>query len=480
MNTTTPEYIVILKKDCPTCALVAPVLSELESKGHALQIWSQDDPGFPSGLAKAVGDDRALAVSWDLGIEIVPTVIRMEDDTEISRTSGWDRAEWLRLFDVEAFVADLPEFRPGCGSMSLAPGMPEKLALRSGDVEIASRRIEVGELEDPIESCFERGWSDGLPVVPPTELRVVRMLAGTQRDPKEVLGLVPPDLQPCTIEKVAVNAVMAGCKPEYLPVVIAAVEASLIDAFCMHGLLATTWFSGPMVIVNGPIAKSIGMNSGGNALGQGNRANATIGRALQLVIRNVGGGKPGGVDRAALGNPGKYTFCFAEDEENSCWESLAVQRGFAPTQSTVTLFAADGVQGVADQKSRDPDSLCRSFAESLLTVGHRKFAFLSDAFLVMVPEHQRIFADANWSKQQVIDRLTELTTRPGKQLMGGVDGIAEGMPEFLKDMDLPKFKPDGLNIVHAGGTAGLFSAIIGGWLASGDLGSSPVSKEIVL
>jgi len=235
-----------------------------------------------------------------------------------------------------------------------------------------------------------------------------------------------------------------------------------------------------MVIVNGPIAKSIGMNSGANALGQGNRANATIGRALQLVIRNVGGGKPGGVDRSTLGNPGKYTFCFAEDEDNSCWESLAVQRGFGADQSTVTLFAADGVQGVADQKSREPESLCRSLAASLLSVGHRKFALLSDAFIILSPEHQRIFASADWSKQQVLDRLNELTTRPGSELLGGVDGIAEGMPEFLQDMDLPKFNAGGLNIVHAGGTAGLFSAIVGGWLASGEFGSSPVSKEIVL
>jgi len=473
------DYIVVLKKGCPTCALVEPVIAELEAAGRSLQIWSQDDPSFPASTA-SVGDDRNLQQSWRLEIETVPTVIRMENNVERDRTVGWDRGEWLRLFELEQLGADLPAFRPGCGSKSVEPGMPEKLALKFGDISLQARRIEIGDMEDPMESCFERGWSDGLPVVPPTEIRVVRMLAGTQRDPSEVLGLVPPDLQPCSIEKVAINAVMAGCKPEYLPVVIAAVEASLIDEFCMHGLLATTWFSGPMVIVNGPITKAIGMNSGTNALGQGNRANATIGRALQLVIRNVGGGKPGGVDRATMGNPGKYTFCFAEDEDNSCWESLAVQRGFSEGQSTVTLFAADGVQGVADQKSREPDSLCRSLAASLLSVGHRKFAMLSDAFIILAPEHQRIFANANWSKQQVLDKLTELTTRSGIEIINGVDGIAEGMPEFVKDMELPKFKPGGLNIVRAGGTAGLFSAIVGGWLASGDMGSSPVSKEIIL
>ncbi|MFK8048306.1 MAG: thioredoxin [Halioglobus sp.] len=471
------DYIVVLKKDCPTCTLVEPALAELEAAGRSIQIWTQDDPDFPSTLSK-VGDDRNLEQSWRLDIETVPTVIRMNREREVERTVGWDRTEWQRLFEVDQLAEDLPAFRPGCGSMSVGPGMAETLALRFGDIDLASRRIEIADLEDPMESCFERGWSDGLPVVPPTEIRVVRMLAGTTRDPKEVLGLIPPDLQPCTIEKVAINAVMAGCKPEYLPVVIAAVEACLIEEFCMHGLLATTWFSGPMLIVNGPIAKAIGMNSGTNALGQGNRANATIGRALQLVIRNVGGGKPGGVDRSTIGNPGKYTFCFAEDEDNSCWESLAVQRGFDKGASTVSLFAADGVQGMADQKSREPESLCRSFAASLLSVGHPKFAMVSDAFIIIAPEHQRIFSDAQWSKKQVLDKISEFTTRPGSDIIGGIDGIAEGMPEYVKDMDLPKFKPGGLNIVRAGGTAGLFSAIVGGWLASGDMGSSPVTKEI--
>ena len=371
------SYIVVLKKDCPTCVLVEPVVAQMQASDCNLEIWSQDDPSFPASAPK-VSDDRNLEQSWRLKIETVPTLIRLENNTESERTVGWDRQEWQRLLESDQLGLELPAFRPGCGSKSVEPGMPEKLALRFGDISLDSRRIEIGDMEDPMESCYERGWSDGLPVVPPTELRVVRMLAGTGRDPKEVLGMVPPDLQPCTIEKVAINAVMAGCKPEYLPVVIAAVEACLIDEFCMHGLLATTWLSGPMVIVNGPIAKAIGMNSGGNALGQGNRANATIGRALQLVIRNVGGGKPGGVDRSTLGNPGKYTFCFAEDEEGSCWESLAQQRGFSAEHSTVTLFAADGVQGLADQKSRDPESLSRSFAAALRVVGHPLFLLSSD------------------------------------------------------------------------------------------------------
>src|SRR5207302_5603566 len=159
--------------------------------------------------------------------------------------------------------------------------------------------------------------------------------------------------------------------------------------FNMHGLLATTYCSGPVVIVNGPVALAVGMNAGLNALGQGNRANATIGRALQLVVRNVGGGKPGGVDRATLGNPGKYTFCFAEDEAGSPWEPLSVERGVGPGVSAVTLFAGEGPRGVVDQASRTPESLARSFAGALRSVAHHKLPLAFDAFVVVSPEHAR-------------------------------------------------------------------------------------------
>src|SRR5204863_4543033 len=170
---------------------------------------------------------------------------------------------------------------------------------------LRSRRIEIGSDEDEQEAMFARGWSDGLPLVPPTEERVLRMLDGTSRDPQEVIGLVPPALAAASVEKIAINAVMAGCKPEYLPVVLAAVEAVLDDSFAMHGILATTQFAGPVVIVNGPIRRRIGMNAKGNALGRGNRANSSSGRALQLVIRNIGEGRPQEGDRAAPGPPGK-------------------------------------------------------------------------------------------------------------------------------------------------------------------------------
>jgi hypothetical protein len=242
-------------------------------------------------------------------------------------------------------------------------------------------------------------------------------------------------------------------------------------------LLATTYFSGPVVIVNGPIARAIGMNSGINALGQGNRANATIGRALQLVVRNVGGGRPGEVDRATLGNPGKYTFCFAEDEAGSPWEPLHVERGLEPSASAVTLFAGDGVRGVVDQLSRAPESLARSLAACLRAVPHPKLALGFDAVLVITPEHARVFREAAWSKPRLREELLANLQLDGDAVVRGADGIAEGLPEAFAGATVPKFGDDGLLLVHAGGGAGLFSAIIGGWV-KGPGGSQPVTREV--
>jgi hypothetical protein len=294
-----------------------------------------------------------------------------------------------------------------------------------------------------------------------------------------VVAVVAPDLVECTVEKVAINAVLAGCRPDYLPVVLTAVEAACTDEFNIHGLLATTWFSGPVVIVNGPITRAVGMNSGINAMGQGNRANATIGRALQLVVRNVGGGRPGEVDRSTLGQPGKYTFCFAEREADSPWEPLHVTRGLPASASAVTLFAGEGPRGIVDQQSREADSLANTFAVCLRTTTHPKIALAFDALLVVSPEHGRVFREAGWSKARLLEELMSRLQLPGSELVRGAGGIAEGLPAGVADLTLPKFRAGGLLIVHAGGGAGLFSAIIGGW-ASGSTGSTPVTKEISL
>ena len=475
---TLPDGVVaIVKADCPTCQLVAPVLAELEGAGPHLTIFSQDDPHFPAGLR--VVDDTALDVSYALNVETVPTLLRVVHGQVIGRTEGWSRERWRSLTDVPELGAGLPDARPGCGSRTLEPGIAERLAARAETSPLRARRIALGALEDALEVCFARGWTDGLPVVPPTPERVLRMLEGTRRAPDEIVALVPPDYAPCTVEKVGINAVMAGCRPEYLPVVLAAVEAACTDTFNIHGVLATTYFVGPVVIVNGPVAAAIGMNSGVNALGQGNRANAAIGRALQLVIRNVGEGRPGEIDRATLGNPGKYPFCFAEDEAGSPWEPLAVERGVRRGASAVTLFAGDGVRGVFDQLSRTPESLARSLARCLRTVGHPKFIGSYDAAVVISPEHGRVFREAEWSKARLREEIVSVLTLPGADIVRGAGGCAEGMPESFASGAWPKFQPENLLFVHAGGTAGLFSAVIGGW-KNGPGGSQPVTREVSL
>ena len=477
MTTALPDgLIVVAKADCPTCRLVEPLLAEM-AQGGPLTVYVQDSIDYAADLSGSLYD-KTLEHSYRLGIEFVPTLISVENGQEVERTYGWHKEDWRQLSGLAELGEALPVMRPGCGSKTLEPGIAEELELAFGDIQLQSREIDIAGADDPMEACYERGWSDGLPVVPPTPVRVLRMLKGTERKPDDVVGLMPPDLVPCTVEKVAINAVMAGCKPEYMPVVLAAVEAALIDEFGMHGLLCTTMFAGPLVLVNGPAARHIGMNSGVNCLGQGNRANASIGRALQLVVRNVGGGWPGEIDRATMGTPGKYTFCFAEAEDSE-WDSLAQERGFAADQSVVTLFAAEGVQAIVDQKSRTPESLARSFALSLRSVDHYKLVMHGDAMLVISPEHCRVFTDAGWSKARLHEELAKLLTLPGKDLITGAQGITEGMPENFAGADLPKFRPGGLLIVRAGGPAGLFSAVIAGWAASGPTGSTPVSKEVL-
>jgi hypothetical protein len=303
------------------------------------------------------------------------------------------------------------------------------------------------------------------------------MLTGTGRAPDEVVATVPPDLVDVTVEKVAVAAVMAGCLPEHLPWVLTAVEAVCNDDFNMHGLLATTMPVGPVLVCSGPGTRMIGMNSGVNALGQGNRANATIGRALQLVVRNVGGGRPGEVDRATHGNPGKLSFCFAEADDTSPIGTLASQFGIPAGTDAITVFAGEGPKCIVDQLSRTPESLAGSLAAALRAMHHPKLVMAFDAILVLSPEHARVFADAGWDRDRLLFELHMRLTTPAAELERDAGGIAEGIPVGLATTDLPKFRPDGLMLAYAGGGAGLFSSLIGGWV-NGDTGSKPVTRTV--
>jgi hypothetical protein len=462
--------VVIVKEECECCRMVAPLLTRLGAT-----VYTQDDPAFPADVAPIYDGD--LAVSWHHDIETVPTLIRVEDGVEVERTVGWLRSDWQRISGIADLGDALPVMRPGCGSKSVDPDLVDSLRARfAGDV-LKSRHIELAELDDEMEVLFDRGFTDGLPVVPPTPERVLRMLEGTTRAPGDIVAVVPPDLVEVTVEKIAINAVMAGCKPEYLPWVITIVEAICNDEFNIHGVLATTMPVGPVIVCNGPGTKAIGMNAAGNVLGQGNRANLTIGRAVQLVVRNVGGGVPGGVDRAAHGNPGKISFCFPELEDSSPFTSLATSRGVPEGTNAITVFPGEGPRVIVDQKARDPYAISKTFAACLRTSAHPKAVLGMDAMLIIGPEHARIYAEAGWTREQVLDEIHANLQIPGSELVQGAGGMAEGLPESFRNEVVPKFRSGGLLLVHAGGGAGLFSMCVAGW-ANGKMGSTPVTRIV--
>ena len=482
MGNSQPEladgFVVFVKRDCPTCELIVPVLEQLYESKILQTIFTQDDASFPE--LPITSDDTSLEVSFSHRIETVPTLLKIQDGIEVDRTVGWSQDTWKAFLDIEDLGPEnIHSYSPGCGSLSVDPDLQGTLQKKYGS-GLVSREVTFASAEDEFEAMYDRGWSDGLPLIPPTIERVQAMLEGTKRKPDDIIALVPPDLVDLTVEKVAINSVMAGCKPEYLPVVITALETACGDEFNMHGLLATTMPVGPVIFVNGPIRKSINLNSGMNLLGQGNRANSTIGRAVQLTIRNVGGGRPGEVDRATHGSPAKYGLCFAEDEEGSPWQSYAQDQGFSSEQNTVTLFPGEGPRMIVDQLSRSPDELARSLAMGIIGNVHPKLVMGFDAILIIGPEHASRFAEAGWTKEQVNEAIINHSIRETDELIRGADGISEGLPEVFAGSTLPKLRPNGgLIILYGGGAAGLFSATIGGWL-SGSKGSIYQTREITL
>ena len=468
--------VAIVKRECATCVMVDPLFANIAASGTPLTVYTQDDPTFPASVSAI--HDADLSVSWHYDIETVPTLLRIENGEEADRTFGWSKEAWQKFTGITDLGADLPVMRPGCGSLSVDPNLEDELRVRFTSSTLHSRHVELASAEDEFESMFTRGWTDGLPVIPPTPERVLRMLTGTTRSPQDIVAIAPPNLVELTIEKIAINAVMAGALPEYLPWIITALEAVCNDEFNMHGVLATTMPVGPVIICNGPGTKAIGMNSGVNVFGQGNRANLTIGRAVQLTIRNVGGGKPGEVDRATHGNPGKLSFCFAEDEAGSPFGTLAQERGIAPQQNAVTVFAGEGPRCVVDQAARTPEQLTNSFAACLRATHHPKSVLSFDAILVVSPDHSRVYAEAGWDREKILSELYARLNIPGTELVKGAHDMAEGLPAKFADRIVPKFKAGGILLAHAGGGAGLFSSIIGGW-ANGAMGSTPVTRPVI-
>ncbi len=250
------------------------------------------------------------------------------------------------------------------------------------------------------DECERRNWSDGLPLIPPTVGRVEAMLAATACRRDEVVAYIAPGFGAATVERIAINAVMAGCRPHYLSVLLAAVEAVAEPSFNLQGIQATTNSAAPWIIVNGPLAATLGINGGLNCLGQGNRGNATLGRALRLVLQNIGGALPGQMDRATHGQPGKYTFCCAENEAANPWQPLHVERGFDAQESVVTVVGAAGTLNL-NSHSKDPADLLRAIALSLVYPTSNDYHFAGAPWVVLSPEHAEVLHSGGWSKESV-------------------------------------------------------------------------------
>ncbi len=332
--------------------------------------------------------------------------------------------------------------------------------------------VDAGALAvEAIELCYRRGWTDGLPVVPPLRALVERMAAGVDLPPDELVCRVPPRWGRATVERIAANAVMAGCRPEYMPVIVAALRALADDRFNLHGVQCTTHVATPLLIVNGSLARQLEINAGHNCLGQGWRANATIGRAVRLVLTNLGGALPGGMDKATFGHPGKYTYCLAENEAESPWEPLHVERGLLESASAVTVFAAEAPHNVNNHPADNPFDLLDTVADTMATLGNNNIYLMSESLVVLGPEHARSIAGAGWTKRHVKEYLYERARRRVRELaIGGLYGAdleRNLWPRWIRRDDPDALvpiarRPEDIVVIVAGG-AGRHSLVIPGW-----------------
>jgi hypothetical protein len=317
---------------------------------------------------------------------------------------------------------------------------------------IGLQMLEVTDDPDEVYRIFyESGWTDGLPIIPPTEERVEMMLTGTSKSASKVLGTLPPSGNDATVGNVAINAVMAGCLPEYMPVLIAAVQALAEPTLGLHNLQATTHPVAPMIIVNGPIREQIQMNSKSNLFGPANRANATIGRAVRLILINIGGAIPGALDLSTHGQPSKYSFCIPENEEENPWESLHVEMGFDKTQSTVTVNGVENPHNINDHTAEDAENLLITLAASMTTQGNNNILYQGgEPVMVIGPEHANILASSGLSKLQVKQYLYENARIPKKAFSRKHQEVQ--FSAFREDDSVPVIqKPEDLMVIVAGG-----------------------------
>ena len=458
-----PALLLFVAEECPTSTLA---LRRLSRAGVRVVAVFEDPLDVAARVARRTGFDGLVLsepapydVSRAYSLISLPTAVLVDRaGHETGRVVGWDAEALQSLLSVP--VTDEPPLRkPGCAAKNTYD--PETL------------RALDGAGFDELEEMFERGWTDGLPVIPPTGERVQAMLAGHDGD--ELLGEMAPALARVTLERVAACAVLAGCRPEYFPVVVAAVQAVLEPSFNVGGQAVTTQPCGQIVIVNGPVRDAIGLNGSSGALGPGWRANMTIGRALRLVISLTGGGFPGRLDRSTLGNPGKIGLCFAEDEEVSPWEPLHVSRGYDASQSVVTVFGADAPLSVSDHRSTEPLELAQVLGEAAgATWSPNWWPLGGTSLFAICPEHTRSFHEWGWDKERVRSEMFAAVRRPAGTLRWG-----ETTPLVQRASDdslVDKWdRPEDIALVVAGGEAGRYSAVFGPCLG---MDTQPISKEV--
>lgn len=338
---------------------------------------------------------------------------------------------------------------------------------------MTAREHTVRSWPDAVEAYFERGWTDGLPVVPATKSAVRRFLDAGGRKPADVVLTEATRRRVITAEHVAINAVLAGCRPEYMPLLLATLEAMADPAFNLHGAITSTGGSATLVVVNGPVRERLGINSGSNVFGPGWRANATIGRAIRLITLNCLGASPGVLDRSTQGHPGKYSYCIAENEEASPWEPLHVERGFARETSVVTVFAAEGPHNVLTHYGETAEAIVITLADALAGLG--SFS-PGQSFVVVAPEHVHMFERDGWTKPRIKEAVYARACRTVADLKraGKVAGAVEAGDE--ERWQHRGTGPDDIHLVVAGGGPGGHSAFIPSW--SRDRSSLVVSRAI--
>jgi thiol-disulfide isomerase/thioredoxin len=486
------RLFAILQTDCPTCRLIAPYLNALADSTEVSAI-SQDGEDATREFVRQmelrfpIERDPGFEFSKKFAVVTVPTLYVVDEQDRIVRQeAGFDKnalneiAAMLGHAAVASPYDGAPASKPGCSSRHLEvqtiDAGAEALDLHSK----RGREASVIELdEDAVEYCY-RMFGDALPVVPPTVERVEAMLAGLDRC--EVVARIPPCYGEATVEKIAANGVMAGCRPAMMRVLIPLMRAVADERFNAHGVQATTHFAAPLIVVNGPVREELGFHSRQNVFSNVARANSTLGRALQLVLLNIGGARPTGIDMSALGNPGKFSYCIAENEEENPWDALHVDQGLARDQSAVTLFAAEAPHGVSEHKSRTARGVLKAIAYSLATVWSYRACMGFEAIVVLCPEHVRTIHRDGFSKQNVREFLFENTGIPLRCYEEPGEGVEQRT--MYKEISIDgercyqKFRtPESIKIVVAGGTAGKFSAVLGSW-SVGPRGSQMVTYPV--